>query len=31
MVKKYQNDSVLFMSENTHEIDKHHMQANSDG
>ena len=31
VVKKYVNDAVLFVQENTHEVYKHCVQANLDG
>ena len=31
MAKECLNDSVLFVHENTHKIDKQQVQANSDG
>ena len=30
MTKEYLNDTVIFLHENTHEIDKHWVEANLD-
>ena len=31
MTKEYLNDTAIFLHENTHEIDKHWVEANLDG